>query len=262
MKVCISYPPLGARKGTPLLSQNRQFQWFKNPTYIYPVVPAYAATMLKDRGFEVVWDDAIAERLSMARWLSRVVSEHRPDLIVMETKTPVVRAHWEIIRSVKKRLPNTATVLVGDHVTARPRESMDNCPVDFILTGGDYDFLVDEPVRDPSPGSVDGGVYRRCRGQARARHMVTEKTALSNTPAHSGPGTISAASRVSIGTSPDGISTRCATGTSSIRPGHTSWPEGTAGGAGAASAHGRPSILQAHFARCAGTVPPGLKWAI
>ena len=61
MKISISYPPLKSEKGIPLLSQNRQFQWFSNPTYIYPVVPAQAATMLKANGFDVMWDDGIAE---------------------------------------------------------------------------------------------------------------------------------------------------------------------------------------------------------
>ena len=47
MKIAIAYPPIENNKGIPLLSQNRQFQYFNNPTFIYPVVPAYAATMLK-----------------------------------------------------------------------------------------------------------------------------------------------------------------------------------------------------------------------
>ena len=47
MRIAICYPPLPSEKGVPLLSQNRQFQWFSRPTYIFPVVPATAATMLK-----------------------------------------------------------------------------------------------------------------------------------------------------------------------------------------------------------------------
>ena len=45
MKVMIAYPPIKTDKGVPLLSQNRQFQYFNNPTFIYPVVPATAATV-------------------------------------------------------------------------------------------------------------------------------------------------------------------------------------------------------------------------
>ena len=89
MKVSISYPPLESEKGIPLLGQNRQFQWFSEPTYIYPMVPAYAATLLKQRGHSVLWDDGIAEGLSFDAWLARIKRE-RPDVIALETKTPAV----------------------------------------------------------------------------------------------------------------------------------------------------------------------------
>ena len=29
---------------------------------------------------------------------------------------------------------------MGDHLTALPLESFDHCPVDYVITGGDYDF--------------------------------------------------------------------------------------------------------------------------
>ena len=40
MRIAIAYPPLKSEKGVALLTQNRQFQWFSRPTYIFPVVPA------------------------------------------------------------------------------------------------------------------------------------------------------------------------------------------------------------------------------
>jgi radical SAM superfamily enzyme YgiQ (UPF0313 family) len=142
MKIAIGYPPLESKKGIPLLSQNRQFQWFHNPTYIYPVVPACAATMLKNAGYEVVWLDGIAEKWTYQKWLSEV-KKAKPDLIVMETKTPVIKKHWKIIKEIKKlRNLEIKVVLVGDHVTALPEESFENSLVDYVLTGGDYDFLL------------------------------------------------------------------------------------------------------------------------
>jgi anaerobic magnesium-protoporphyrin IX monomethyl ester cyclase len=141
MKISISYPPIKSEKGVPLLSQNRQFQYFKSPTYIYPVVPAYAATMISNSGYEVLWDDGIAEEKTYNQWLSDI--EHcGPDIIVIETKTPVVKKHWAIISDIKSVLPSSKVVLVGDHVTALPLESMEQSNVDFVLTGGDYDFLM------------------------------------------------------------------------------------------------------------------------
>jgi radical SAM superfamily enzyme YgiQ (UPF0313 family) len=141
LRVAIAYPPLPSEKGVPLLSQNRQFQWFTRPTYIYPVVPALAATQAQRAGHEVAWLDGIASEWSVAEF-ERRLAEFRPEVVMLETKTPVVSMHWAYIRSLKERMPGVRVVLVGDHVTALPEESFAQCPVDFILTGGDYDFLL------------------------------------------------------------------------------------------------------------------------
>ena len=143
MKVIISYPPLKNEKGYATLGQNRQFQYFKAPTYIYPVVPAQAATMLKQNGFEVIWNDCIAEDISYQDFL-KFIEEEKPDLVAFESKTPVIKYHWKVINDLKLRAKNyeLKTVLFGDHVTALPEESFQNSKVDFVLTGGDYDFLL------------------------------------------------------------------------------------------------------------------------
>ena len=142
MKVLLTYPPLNQGKGIPQLSQNRQFQWFSNPSLIYPVVLASAATLLRENGYDVVWKDAIAEKLSYDEFLKFFETE-APDIVVIETKTPVVKKHWKIIEHLKQLSPNTKTVLIGDHVTALPEESLKQCPsLDFVITGGDYDFSI------------------------------------------------------------------------------------------------------------------------
>ena len=140
-KIAISYPPMPDEKGTPCLGQNRQFQWFNNPTFIYPMVPSYAASLLQEQGYNVMWDDAIAEELEPEEWLERI-KKFKPNLIAMETKTPVVKRHWKVIEALKEELPKTKIVLFGDHVTAMPEESMKNSAVDVVATGGDYDFLL------------------------------------------------------------------------------------------------------------------------
>lgn len=144
MKILLTYPPLDTAKGYPTLGQNRQFQFFKEPTYIYPIVPAQAATLLKQAGYEVIWLDCIAEGIAYSRFIE-IVRKEKPDLIAFETKTPVVKQHWKIINDLKRLSAidyRLSTVLFGDHVTALPEESFQNSQVDFILTGGDYDFLL------------------------------------------------------------------------------------------------------------------------
>lgn len=171
MRVAIAYPPLPSDKGVPLLSQNRQFQWFTRPTFIYPVVPALAATQAKRAGHEVGWLDGIAAEWSVEEF-DRQVAAFRPDVMVLETKTPVVSRHWAYIRELKARMPEVRVVLVGDHVTALPEESFGRCPVDFILTGGDYDFLLLNLLACLAPeaeggvdaGRLEPGVYWRGEG--------------------------------------------------------------------------------------------------
>jgi len=141
MKIMISFPPLKG-EGCPMLGQNRQFQWFNNPSFIYPMVPASAATLLKQKGHDVIWNDCIAEQWTYEKFLN-FYSEQKLDLISIETKTPVIKQHWKIINKLKEIHPNVLIVLMGDHVTALPLESMQNCQGDYIVTGGDYDFLLD-----------------------------------------------------------------------------------------------------------------------
>jgi len=144
MKVLIAYPPIKSRKGIPLLSQNRQFQYFNNPTFIYPLVPASAATLLKEKGYEVLYKDAIREGITSDQF-HEYVAKQKPDVIAIETKTPVVKRHWKIINHLKNLSTDNwqlTTVLMGDHVTALPQESMEESKVDFVITGGDYDFML------------------------------------------------------------------------------------------------------------------------
>ena len=141
MKILISYPPLAGLKGCPTIGQNRQFQYFKQPTYIYPVVPAQAASLLKRSGHEVIWNDCLAENIDWKGFLS-LIRKHNPDVIAFETKTPVVKQHWCIINDLRQENVTAKIVLFGDHVTALPEESFQNSTVDFVLTGGDYDFLL------------------------------------------------------------------------------------------------------------------------
>lgn len=166
MKIAIAYPPLKSEKGVALLTQNRQFQWFSRPTYIFPVVPATAATMLKEAGHDVLFLDAIAAELTEGEFCRRLF-EFRPDYVVFETKTPVVKRHWACIKDLTAQFgtPRPRFVLVGDHVTALPEESMANSPVDFILTGGDWDFLLKNLVESGDDAAkYEHGIWYRADG--------------------------------------------------------------------------------------------------
>ncbi|MDO8609167.1 MAG: radical SAM protein, partial [bacterium] len=161
IKIVVGYPPIKSDKGIPLLSQNRQFQFFNSATYIYPMVPAYAASHLQEKGYEVYWMDGIAEKKLYQDWVNEL-KHIKPDYILMETKSPVVKLYWKIINDLKKQLPKTKLVLVGDHITFLPLEIFENSKVDYAITGGDYDFVIVNLLnhiykKEP----LEGGVYWR-----------------------------------------------------------------------------------------------------
>ena len=179
MKVAIAYPPLISEKGVPLLTQNRQFQWFNRPTYIYPVVPALAATMARQAGHEVFWMDGIATEATPEEF-ARQLEANAPEVLLLETKTPVVESHWQYVAELKRKYPQMIVAMCGDHVTALPEETLAKCPVDYLLTGGDYDFLLLNLLAALAgkrpPEQLEAGIWYRtadgvaCNGRFRLDH--------------------------------------------------------------------------------------------
>lgn len=165
MRISIGYPPIPTDKGAPLISQNRQFQYFNAATYIYPVVPAYAATLLKSKGYEVSWNDGIAAQQSFEQFVLDIAA-FRPDMLAVESKTPTIKAMWLAIDKLKERFPDMKIVLMGDHVTALPEESLENSNVDYVVTGGDYDYQLLALAKHLDVGDpMAPGVYYRSEGK-------------------------------------------------------------------------------------------------
>jgi anaerobic magnesium-protoporphyrin IX monomethyl ester cyclase len=161
MRVMVSYPPIESSKGSPMLTQNRQFQWFHEPSYLYPCVPAQAATLLKERGHSVLWNDCIAEKKDWAQF-ERLLCDFKPELIAMETKGPVVRKHWALVDRIKELVPGIRCVLFGDHISGNPIETMESSNVDYCLAGGDWDFMLENLVDHIEKGvPLKPGVYYR-----------------------------------------------------------------------------------------------------
>jgi anaerobic magnesium-protoporphyrin IX monomethyl ester cyclase len=182
MKIWIGYPPLPDPKGVPLISQNRQFQWFNDPTFIYPVIPTMAATVLKQAGHDVLWEDGVAQRDSVEAYEKRFV-DAVPEVVAFEVKTPVVKRVWKVIDRMKSLRPETKFVLMGDHITAMPEESLIECNVDYCLTGGDFDFSLLNLINHLDRGEqLEPGVYfwrdaaaqREAQPKFRGRSMEME----------------------------------------------------------------------------------------
>ncbi len=161
LRLVVGYPPIRSGKGVPLLSQNRQFQYFNAKTYIYPMVPAYAASNAAAHGYTVKWMDGIAKEQTFEDWLKEL-KDFNPDVLMVETKSPVAKKHWEITKILKKELPGLKLVWVGDHVTFVPFEFLDNSKADYLITGGDYDFVIVNLLDHLTKGTpLESGVWWR-----------------------------------------------------------------------------------------------------
>ncbi len=142
MKISFCYPPFSKNGRFANLPQNRQFIYTASrEVRIFPVVMATAATWLKNLGHEILWLDGITRRMDWYNY-ERLLFSFGPDLLILEGKAPLMEKTWGYIDKFKAKNPGTKIVLVGDHVTYFPRESWEKSHVDFILTGGDYDFLL------------------------------------------------------------------------------------------------------------------------
>ena len=136
-KIIFCQPPMQNPKGYIAALQNRQVQWFSDPTFIYPIVPALAMTMLAKKGHQVLWVDCVAEELSEVDF-GRLIIQYNPDYIVYEAPTPLIYRYWEIINGFKAHLPQVKHILCGDHVTALPEESKEHCKANHFVQGGKW----------------------------------------------------------------------------------------------------------------------------
>lgn len=167
MRVAILYPPIYKEGRLPTLGQNRQFKFTNTPeSFPPPIVPAYSATMLKEDGHKVFWHDGIINRMQMDEY-NKVLFSFNPDLVVIETKTPIIRRHWKYIETIKENI-DTKVVLVGDHVSWNPEESMLKSETDFVVTSGDYDYGILSLCRHIADGDkMPRGLWYRKGGKMR-----------------------------------------------------------------------------------------------
>jgi len=142
MKIAISYPPIINSDGQKaMVSQNRNVQFFKRPTYLLPVIQGQAATWLRDMGYEIFWDDGNSQLKSFDQWYRGLVTEN-PDVVVFESTTPVMKFYWNLIKKLKSDLPQSIVIMTGYHSMRKPEETLLKCPTDIVLRSNHVDFVL------------------------------------------------------------------------------------------------------------------------
>jgi len=142
MKIAISYPPIVNKDGQKaMVSQNRNVQFFKKPTYLLPVVQGQAATWLKNLGYEIYWDDGNSQLKTFEKWYMDLLNE-KPDVVVFESTTPVMKFYWGLIDKLKLALPNCIIIMTGYHSMRQPEETLSKSSADIVLRSNHIDFVL------------------------------------------------------------------------------------------------------------------------
>ncbi len=111
------------------------------------------------------------------------VEEYAPDIMAAESKTPIIKAYRATIDDLKDRFPDLRIVLMGDHVTAMPEESLLYSRVDFVLTGEDFDVNLLALVNHLEKGTdISPGIYFREGGDIRNTGKFEIKSCLGGLP--------------------------------------------------------------------------------
>ncbi|MBI5835049.1 MAG: glycosyltransferase [Armatimonadetes bacterium] len=145
------------------------------PCYVpFPFFLATASAMLRERGFEVLLVDAIAEGLYSDEFMRRLEG-WEPDLVLMETATASHEIDQDWALRLKERLGDSTQLLFcGPHATAIADDLMAEAPqVDGILLGEFEPTLVElcERLRDgQDPEGILGLLWRDDDGTVHAVH--------------------------------------------------------------------------------------------
>lgn len=164
-KTIFVVPPINNDKGYATSNQNRQTQYFKDPFFAYPIIPATFVSMLvANKGQDVLWVDAVAEELDEVEF-GKLLVKMRPDYIVVESNTMLVNRYYDIVDAIKKNIPDTKVLFCGEHASAFPDEVKEQCNPDYILKGGKWYLEAFKIITGNSWGSkplphIDRGTSR------------------------------------------------------------------------------------------------------
>jgi len=140
----------------------------KSGTFYYPMWLAYATGYLEKNGHDVQLIDAVARKLTVEMTVG-LVADCKPDIVVIDTSTPSIYNDVDVAAKIKSLIPSVLIVLVGPHVSAYPRETLQlNNAVDAIATK-EYDLTLVAIAdrmnivqnRDELLSQVNGIVFRK-----------------------------------------------------------------------------------------------------
>lgn len=124
------------------------------------------ATHLIKNGFtETSCLDAQLDDLAPEETADRIALA-RPDVVGLSVWTDFWYPAWRTIELVRRRLPECCIILGGPHCLVYPRETLEACDADFVVSGDGEDVLlaVMSDLREQKPVRDLPGLWRREQG--------------------------------------------------------------------------------------------------
>ncbi len=113
----------------------------KSGTVYYPIWLALAAGYAEKKGHNIILIDSPAEVIDLKETISRLKS-FNPHLVVVETSTGSISADINFIENIKVEFPDVYTCLVGNHVTALHKETLEQCPITDSVARNEYEETI------------------------------------------------------------------------------------------------------------------------
>jgi len=138
MRILMLNPPF-----LPKFSRNsRSPATTKGGTLYYPIWLSYATGVLEKEGFDVKLVDAPARKLELED-IIKIAKEFDPQMVVVDTSTPSIYNDVKVASKLKD-LTKAFIVLVGTHVSALPKETLELDKKIDAVTIHEYDYILPE----------------------------------------------------------------------------------------------------------------------
>lgn len=142
MKVTFINPPFKTEYGK-FSRESRSPSIGHSGVLYYPLWMIYAASVVKENGFDIVFYDACAHRTNSEKTLELLdkdISDSR--LFVLDTSTPSIYSDVMFGDKLKEKYPESFVLLVGTHPSATVVETMEISESIDGIARKEYDFIV------------------------------------------------------------------------------------------------------------------------
>ncbi len=113
----------------------------KSGTVYYPIWLALAAGVAEKNSHQITLIDAPAEAISIDETMNRL-SKFNPQITVIETSTGSISSDIKFAEEVKKKFDGVFICLVGNHVTAVDKETLENSNLIDAVARNEYEATI------------------------------------------------------------------------------------------------------------------------